>query len=134
MNELLIDTDTLSYFLKSDPSVRDRAREYLRVHRGFSFSIITRYEITRGLKIRNADNQLVRFNSIRGYSREINLSESIVEQAAEIYAQLYSQGNIISDADILIAATAMVERIPLVTNNQKHFGRIEGLILDNWKS
>ena len=36
-------------------------------------------------------------------------------------------GSLIGDFDILIAATALSEGIPLVTDNTDHFGRIEGL-------
>lgn len=53
-------------------------------------------------------------------------------RAAEIYADLYQRGGLIGDADILIAATAIVEGCGLVTNNERHFERIEGLNVDNW--
>jgi predicted nucleic acid-binding protein len=42
------------------------------------------------------------------------------------------EGNLIEDADILMAATAIVEELVLITNNIKHFERIKGLKIDNW--
>jgi len=43
---VLLDTDTLSEVMKGkNPSVEQRAREYLRAHGQFRFSVITRYEI-----------------------------------------------------------------------------------------
>ena len=60
------------------------------------------------------------------------LSNAIVVQAAEIYADLYRRGELIGDADILIAATSIVEGCVLATNNERHFERIEGLGIDNW--
>ena len=46
----LLDTDTLSAVMRGTPRAVTRAREYLVEHRAFSFSIITRYELLRGLK------------------------------------------------------------------------------------
>ena len=50
----------------------------------------------------------------------------------EIKAQLRRQGNLIEDFDLLLAATALANDLTLVTNNTAHFGRVEGLTLDNW--
>lgn len=41
-------------------------------------------------------------------------------------------GLIIDDADMFIAACALVHGLTMVTNNTKHFRRIKGLKLDNW--
>jgi predicted nucleic acid-binding protein len=39
---------------------------------------------------------------------------------------------LIGDADILIAATAIVADCALVTNNERHFNRIQDLRVENW--
>jgi len=58
----LLDTVTLSDVIKGrDPGVLQRAREYLSTHERFQFSIITRYEILRGLKAKNAFRQVEQF-------------------------------------------------------------------------
>jgi len=52
MGPALLDTDTLSEVMKGrNTRVRERARRYLTTSSHFSFSIITRYEILRGLKV-----------------------------------------------------------------------------------
>lgn len=109
-----------------------RADGYLKHFRGFTFSVITTFEITRGLKIRNAERQLHKFESLRKHSLELSLNHDVIERASSIYAELYQAGNLIGDADILIAATAIENRLPVVTNNESHFGRIPGLRLLNW--
>jgi predicted nucleic acid-binding protein len=46
----LLDTDTLSEVMKGlDANVRENARQYLTIFGAFTFSIITRYEILRGV-------------------------------------------------------------------------------------
>jgi len=54
------------------------------------------------------------------------------KKAAEIYADLRKKGKMLNDADLLIAATVMVNNSSLVTNNTEHFNRIKGLKLENW--
>lgn len=134
MNEVLVDTDTLSLFLRNQPQVMVSASRYLSFHAGFTFSVITHFEILRGLKARDARGQMEKFDGIRTRSREINLSPAIVNTASDIYSTLYQSGTIIGDADILIAATAMELGLELVTNNTAHFARINGLEVRNWNT
>ena len=61
----LLDTDTLSAVMRgAPPLVITRAREYLAEHREFTFSIITRYEILRGLRAKGATVQLQAFDRL----------------------------------------------------------------------
>lgn len=131
----LLDTDTLSEVMKGrDPQVQRAAREYLANHGNFSFSIITRYEILRGLKVKGATRQTATFEEWCGRSHVLPLSDQIVVQAADLYAELYRAGHLISDADILIAATALVHGLTLVTENVAHFQRIPGLPITSWRT
>ena len=49
-----------------------------------------------------------------------------------IYATLKKSGKLINDADILIASIVKAHNAVLVTNNEEHFSRIEGLRIENW--
>ncbi len=60
-------------------------------------------------------------------SRVLPLTDDIIVRAADVYAYLYRGGHLISDADILIAATALVHGLTLVPENQAHFQRIRNL-------
>ncbi len=104
----------------------------MSVHSQFSFSIITRYEILRGLKAKNATKQIAAFERLCASSNVIALTDAIVVKAAEIYAELHKQGRLIGDADILIAASALANGCGVATNNEKHFKRVTGLHIENW--
>jgi len=54
--------------------------------------------------------------------------------AAEIYAELRRQGQLIADADLLIGSTAIAADAVLVTNNEGHYERVPGLAVENWMS
>lgn len=51
---------------------------------------------------------------------------------AIIRADLEQRRQLIGAMDMLIAATAMANKLVLVTNNQKEFDRIMGLSVENW--
>ena len=51
---------------------------------------------------------------------------------AEEKARLQKEGNIVDDFDLLIGATAVANNMILVTNNEKHFKRLNGIQLENW--
>ena len=52
---------------------------------------------------------------------------SIAKAFGQIRAQLEEAGNILADADVQIAATAIYHGLELVTGNLRHFSRIPDL-------
>lgn len=135
MELALMDTDTLSEIMKArDPHVRDNARQYLTTFGYFTFSLITRYEILRGLKARRASRQIVHFEQRCQHSAVLPVTDAIIVRAADLYALLYQQGQLISDADIIIAATALQHNLIMVTENGAHFRRIPNLTVESWRA
>ncbi|WP_207714107.1 PIN domain-containing protein [Scytonema sp. UIC 10036] len=82
-------------------------------HSRFTFSIITRYEILRGLKAKAANKQLKAFEQFCPNNIILPLTYEIVVQAVDIYAELRKKGTPIGEADILIAASAMVNSMAI---------------------
>jgi tRNA(fMet)-specific endonuclease VapC len=130
---VLLDTDILSELLKQHPLVVQRARSYLLEHVQLAFSIITRYELLRGLKAKDAHAQEAAFNLFCQGTRILPLTDRIIERAATLYGELYRQGALLPDADLLIAATALDAQRTLITNNLVHFQRIPQLTIETWK-
>lgn len=130
--QALLDTDTLSLVMRRHPSVLSKARLYLAEHGHFTISIITRYEVLRGLHAKGAVRQISNFDRFCARSAVLPVTEEVVVRAAEIYADLSRRGELIGDADILIAASALVHGLEVVTNNEDHFKRIRGLQVENW--
>jgi tRNA(fMet)-specific endonuclease VapC len=130
----LIDTDILSAIMRKNVAVLPSAREYLAAHGRLTISLITRYEVLRGLRAKDAHAQARSFDAFCAHNEVVGLSEDIVSAAADIYADLFKRGALVGDADVLIAATARVAGLTVVTNNERHFSRIPGLQLANWLS
>ena len=57
------------------------------------------------------------------------LNTDIAKNAGFIYQGLRRRGNMIEVTDILIAATALENDLPIKTLNTSHFQRISGLVM-----
>ncbi len=130
--QVLLDTDILSAIMRRAPVAIAHAQRYLSAHSQFTISIITRYEILRGLKAKDALVQLAKFGILCSSTQILTLTDAIVVRAADIYADLHKRDEIIGDADILIAATAIEHDFILATNNENHHKRITGIRIENW--
>ena len=134
MNRALIDTDILSYYFKGDQDVIRNFENYLNHFDVIEISLITYYEILRGLLSKNALKQLAVFEDFVTVNVVLPLSEKSVKISAELYSTLRNAGTTLDDIDLLIAGVAIENEMTLVTNNESHFGRIPGLKIENWKT
>ena len=60
------------------------------------------------------------------------LSDRTLKKFGQLKAQLRKVGTPVADFDLLIASVALTEDLILVTNNTRHYQRIEELKLENW--
>jgi len=132
MRKSLLDTSILIAFLRGEEDVVAKVEEYLEEFDRLSLSIITYYEILRGLKYMGNEKKLRDFEELMDKSELITLDRAIIDKASGIYADLKRRGELVEDADILIAASCPVEGMILVTDNEEHFRRIENLKIENW--
>ena len=132
MKRCTLDTNIITAFLKNDSRVVERVSDYLEFFDKLTINIISYYEILRGLKDLGNEEKLRRFDNFIQENELVFITKDTIEKAAEIYAYLKKEGNLIEDADILMASTAIVEDLVLITNNLKHFKRVKDLRLDNW--
>ena len=65
----------------------------------------------------------------------LDVDQQALDQAANMYAELRPRGLFPGELDTLIGATALVHRLPCVTNNTDHYQRFHdyfGLDVYNW--
>jgi predicted nucleic acid-binding protein len=132
MKRCTLDTNIITAFLKNDLRVVQRVSDCLELFEKLTINIISYYEILRGLKDLGNEEKLKWFEGFIQENELVSIRKDTVEKAAEIYVYLKKEGNLIEDADILMASTAIVEDLVLITNNIKHFKRVKGLRVDNW--
>jgi tRNA(fMet)-specific endonuclease VapC len=132
--KLLLDTNICIYLIKKrPPSV---LRHFDAYHAGtIGISSITVAELEFGV-------QKSRYPSQNQEALEQFLLPLVLldfdRQAARAYgklrALLESRGRVIGALDMLIAAHALSQDVPLATNNVKEFSRVPGLKVLNWAS
>ena len=132
MKAAMLDTDIVSEFLRGNKKVVSKVDKYLHEFGSINLSIITYYEILNGLLYKDAQKQLDRFDKFIELNEVFLLTIHTVKISANIQASLRKNGTEIGHADTLIAGIAIANGLQLITNNTKHFNRIEELDIDNW--
>ncbi|MGN6436822.1 MAG: type II toxin-antitoxin system VapC family toxin [Agriterribacter sp.] len=123
--KLMIDTSILiDYFRKTDKS-KSRLVSHFQNFDKLYISTITEFEIFNGA------SQIHKNFWDRMLTRLIILDfdRNAARKAAEIVGQLKVKRKTIDKPDLFIAATAIVNNLPLDTLNMKHFADIEDLNL-----
>lgn len=120
MEKLLIDTDILINYINGDIDTSiflDRFQENIYI------SIITYGEVLHGARNKNEFNQISKVLDSLSF---IYLSEDMQRLGQKLFERYKLKGGI-GFYDTLIASTALLENISLITNNFKHFKIIPNL-------
>jgi predicted nucleic acid-binding protein len=127
----LLDTDTIIYSLKGNAAVKKNLEARIEVP--MSISVITLMELYYGAyKSEKVAGNLSKIKIIEKNFEIIPTGTEVVDIFGMIKAELKRSGNPLDDFDLVIAACAMTHNLTLVSNNTRHFERIQGLKLDNW--
>ncbi len=129
----MLDTDTASYLIKGQ-SAAVEAKLAALVPATVCISVMTRAELQYGLKRLPNDHRL--HLAVRQFLKIVRILPWDADAAdwyAEIRHQLVGTGQPIGEMDMMIAAHALSAGAVLVTNNHRHFARIQApLLLENW--
>ena len=112
-----------------------RVRETLRRvgTKNCYISEITVAELYFGLaKAEDKKRKLDDIHNVQHLFRVIPAYSSFKEYG-EIRKSLEHTGQRVDQFDLLIGATALHHKITLVTSNLKHFERMQGIEIENWK-
>ena len=127
-----LDVNIVSYLLKGNKEIFSKLSDLAINDHIISIPNIVYYEIKRGLLANGASTKLNRFINFAKVLGIVELKTSTLDIAAQIYADLKNDGNIIEDDDIFIGAIALENDVILVTNNERHLGRIKDLKYEVW--
>jgi tRNA(fMet)-specific endonuclease VapC len=130
----LLDTDILNEVLKQkNANVVRHAADYLAQHAQFAISSISWYEVLRGLAYKNAQVQLAQFQAFCQTTLLLPVTNDVLQRAADLWVTGRRSGMAPKDADLIIAATALLYGRTLVTGNTSHFAWIAGLTIEDWR-
>ena len=134
MSLAILDTDMLAEAFKSKNSVVvGHAADYFDAYGQFVFSAMTRFEVIRGLRQKRSPRLNQRFDELCRRSLVLPIGDDVLDRAADLWVVARRGGHPHRDADLIIAATALVHARTLVTGNTPHFAWVPGLTLMNWR-
>ena len=129
----LLDSNVLSTFLwGKNHNVRQKGLGYLAQYKQFTFSVLTRFEVARGLTYAGLVAKSNQFEAECRKHQVLPVDEAVIGVASGLWSDLKKAGQLIPDVDILIAATALCHGLPVATRNVRHFSRFPGLLVEDW--
>lgn len=128
----ILDTDTCFYALKQDENVLQQLLSTPR--EDVLVSVITEAELRTGAA--KSTSPVKTLHLVEKFLRPLTLIEFTSDDAiayAGVRAKLERAGTPIGPLDTLIASQAVGRKLTLVTNNEREFRRVTGLLIANWK-
>ncbi len=130
MKKYLFDTDICIYYIKGKFDLDLKFNSIKKQNR--FISEITLAELKYG--VRNSDfpeeNEAILENFLSGV--QILPIYNALDLYAKEKARLRKKGEMVDEFDLLIGVSAIVNNLILVTNNESHFNRLKGIIIENW--
>ena len=124
----LVDSDwAIDYMHRREP-VTSRLSEF--VHSGLGLSIVSLAELHEGeFRSTNPEREARLLREFLLGVEVIPLDDATCRIFARERSRLRESGNLIGDMDILIGATALRYGMTLLSNNRRHFERLDGLTI-----
>ena len=127
----LLDTDTLIYSLKGEPTVLDNFRRHAAEPK--AVSVITYGELVFGAQAsQRVTENLAKVYRLKEIFPLVDVTPAIMDIFGALKAELRKNGTPVDDFDLLIGATAITMGYRVVTNNERHYTKIPGLEVVNW--
>jgi tRNA(fMet)-specific endonuclease VapC len=127
----LLDTSVCIYALKQSPVVLKHLLSHSRSD--VVVSAITEADLRTGAAKSTAPVKTLRL--VENFLRPLNIIEFGSADAvayAGVRAKLERAGTPIGPLDTLIAAQAVARKLIIVSDNEREFGRVAGLHVENW--
>jgi tRNA(fMet)-specific endonuclease VapC len=127
----LLDTDTCIYWLNGRDVVKSKLLS-VGLNKTAICSITVAELYYGAYNSSRVEENLARAERFIQNITIIPLNNDVMGLFGELKAQLRRLGQPVADFDLLIASVALTESLVLVTNNTRHYERINKLKLENW--
>ncbi len=118
---MLVDTDVIIWYLRGNT----RAYDLIESLDNFFISAVTYMELVQGMRNKNELNLFRK--SLHNWGTEIIYITEEISAKAVFFIEEFYLSNSVEIADSLIASTAIVYGLPLITGNDKHYKPLKNL-------
>ena len=124
---MLVDTDVLIWYMRGNK----KAYKIIESQRDFFISVVTYIELVQGMRNKK-ELKLLRTSLRKWNARLIYINEDISVKSM-FYIEQHYLSHSLKLADTLIAATAVVNGLSLLTGNDKHYKVLNELKLKKFR-
>jgi tRNA(fMet)-specific endonuclease VapC len=131
MKKYLLDTNICIFLFKNKYCIGEKLKQAGGLDNCF-ISEITLAELKFGAEL--SENKNYNADLVENFSKEITVLPilSCLDVFAKEKARLKKSGLLIDDFDLLIGCSAIANGLAMVTDNEKHFDRLNGIVVENW--
>lgn len=132
MLKYILDTDTCIYWLNGDRQIEKKVLAAGLAN--IFITVVTECELFYGAyKSSRVEKNIEVLKTLREKVKTVHTSRDIAPLYGRIKAELERAGQVLDDADLLIASITLANKGTLVTNNTDHFSRVSDLQIENWR-
>ena len=124
---LLVDTDVLIWYMRGN----QKAKKVIDQAGAFYISSVNYMELRQGIRNKEELRSLRHFLTQRQI-QIVHVSEEVSQKALN-YMEEYSLSHNLRMADVMIAATALILGVALLTSNSKHYVPIKGIQIKQFR-
>jgi len=124
---MIIDTDVLIWYMRGNK----KAYDVIEDKDGFFVSVVTYIELVQGMRNKRELTELLR--AFREWNTKILYINEEISSKAMFYIERHYLSDSLQLADALIASTALVNGLPILTGNDKHYKMIKELDIINFR-
>jgi tRNA(fMet)-specific endonuclease VapC len=126
----LIDSDWVIHHLNGHEAITQRLQDLQA--EGLGLSVVALAEVYEGVYyVRDPEESERGLNDFLESVTLIGIDEETAKIFGRERGRLRAAGMVIGDMDLLIGATALQHNLTVLTNNRRHFERIEGLRIES---
>lgn len=127
----LLDTNAVIALLSGEANVNARVRRHAPAEIGIS-SVVAHELYYGAYKSRRRDGNVAVVDALR--FEVLDFDREDARRSGEVRAVLGGAGRPIGPYDVLIAGQAMARGLTLVSHNIGEFGRVAGLVVEDWQA
>jgi predicted nucleic acid-binding protein len=123
----IIDTDVLIWYMKGN----EKAFNTIENLDGFSISVVTYIELVQGM--RNKSELISLRRTLHDWNTKILYITEEISIKAMFFVEQHYLSHSIQLADALIGATAIVNGLPILTGNDKHYKILKDIQISKFR-
>ena len=126
---MVLDTDTISYYLRGSESVK---AQFILNQNELASTTINYAELVYGLKKRDNKKYLPQVELIFENIKVYDFDKKSAKMFGILKASMQKKGIVVADMDLMIASISIANAETLISNNLGHFSKVELLDVLSW--